>query len=53
MRLQGFLYNEGVPEQVFYDRGDRQTYAPFPQLYHYLNNTLTRTIKGISQDSLL
>jgi hypothetical protein len=30
MRLQGFLYSEAAPEQVLYDRGNRQTYAPFP-----------------------
>jgi hypothetical protein len=35
MRLEGILYSEATPEQVFYDRGNKQTYAPFPWLYHY------------------
>lgn len=30
MRLQGVRYDEGSPEQVFYDRGNGQTYALLP-----------------------
>jgi hypothetical protein len=53
MRRQGFVYCGGAPEQILYDRVDKQTYAPFPLALSLLNNTLTRTIKDISQDFLV